>query len=387
MEIIRGQEVIFSICMGLVAFLGRANPLLIYPNILWAFAAFMVFNLIYHLMLRLYGNQWIIPFISIAANSLCISLILGYSGAKESYFWPMYLLPLFTACLYLERRHVLFATLIPTGFLSYFYLDAFWRWDLFEILELLTKFIVLAFSAGVTMRVSFRERVVRKALEESRAQLDEMAKGMEVRNDADKMKTLSQMVGGIMHSVNNRLMIIQGSAELLLLDGKSEGSIRRDLERIESTARSCGRLTLDLMTWVKSDGMVFEETDLGRLMDQVLILFDHQVKRKRLDLSKEFPGGLPRMRVSASHLHQALLSLLFKATDRMVPGARLELKAMADDNGFNLRVLTNTPEPGDPMDGLQSCQHIMAQHGGSLEAKPSPQGMEFVVHLPPGKNP
>jgi len=166
-QAVRIQEITFSICMGFVAVLSHNNPLLEYPQVLYAFAALLTFNLVYHLLLRYYRDYWMVPLISIAVNSLLLSLILATSGGQESYFWPMYLLPIFTACLYLERRHVLLAVLVPAAFLSYFYLESLWQRDNWKGLELFIKLLVLGFSAGMTTHVSFRERQAQQALEKS----------------------------------------------------------------------------------------------------------------------------------------------------------------------------------------------------------------------------
>src|SRR3989344_345262 len=89
------QEIVFSLAMGVVALLGRNNPLVRYPDILWAFAAMLAFNLCSPRLLRVRGGA-ATPLVSMAVNVALCSLVLELSGGEQSSFWPLYLLPIFT---------------------------------------------------------------------------------------------------------------------------------------------------------------------------------------------------------------------------------------------------------------------------------------------------
>src|SRR5580658_3585765 len=93
LEVIRNQEAIFAIFMGVIAFLIRENPDLQYPVVCYSFVTFFIFNLAYRSILKRYSKEWVVPFISIGVNCLIITFVLSTSGGDGSYFWPMYLLP------------------------------------------------------------------------------------------------------------------------------------------------------------------------------------------------------------------------------------------------------------------------------------------------------
>ena len=95
----KNQEIAFSVCMAAVAILVRDNPEYS-PNLLWAFAALMAFNLAYHMALRRRGETWYVPMVSMAVNTVLVTVVLRFSGGPSSPFWTMYLIPIFTACLY-----------------------------------------------------------------------------------------------------------------------------------------------------------------------------------------------------------------------------------------------------------------------------------------------
>ena len=173
-EAVLAQEIVFCLCMGTVAILSRGNPSLVFPQILWAFAALLVFNLLYHLILRRSGD-WRIPLVSIAVNTVLITAVLAYSGGSASYFWPMYLLPIFTACLHIETRHASFAAVSSCAFLSYFYLDTMVNGPAWMLLTLVIKVGVLALSTGVTVQIAGRERRAKRDLATTRHELDRLS--------------------------------------------------------------------------------------------------------------------------------------------------------------------------------------------------------------------
>lgn len=249
------QEILFSLVMSVVAVLGRGNPLVIFPGILWAFMGMLAFNLAYHLVLRSRGGV-VVPLVSMAVNVALCSLVLGLSGGDQSSFWPLYLLPIFTACLYLERPHVVGACAAAGTFLAFFYLESFWEVRRWEACEFLIKLGVLGFSAAVTAQLSFRERAQRLDLAGIRHRMDTLARSLERRTAADLMamrkQSMDSLLPGIAHALNNPLGIILGSVELLLQDAP-EGSLRRkDLDRILSATRRCAQLGRELQGFAVS---------------------------------------------------------------------------------------------------------------------------------------
>ncbi len=254
---LRYQEIMFSLVMSVVAVLGRDNPLVLFPDILWAFAALLGFNLAYHRLLRR-GGVTGAPLVSVSVNVALCSLVLGLSGGDRSGFWPLYLLPIFTACLHLERRHVLGVSAAAGAFLACFYLEGFWEHRRWEACEFLIKLGVLGFAAAVTAQLSFKERAQRRDLAGIRERIEVLGRALERRTAADlqvmKKQSLDALIPAVAHALNNPLGIILGSVGLLLQDAP-QGSIRRqDLERIRAAARRCAQLGEDLQAYYLMQG-------------------------------------------------------------------------------------------------------------------------------------
>lgn len=232
---LRRQEIAFSIVMGILAVLSRGNPLVSFPEILWAFEALLAFNFAYHFLLKRGLAASSAPFASTAVNILIVTLVLRWSGGADSYFWPMYLLPIFTACLCLESVHVVVAVAASIVFLGLFYLEAFWWREPSAVLELVIKAGVLALAAAVTGRVSHRERRGRLALEKSRAELERLARWMTRESPArDATSTMR-----LRHDINNRLAVVLGTVDVLMAESPADSGLCEDLQRMARAGREC----------------------------------------------------------------------------------------------------------------------------------------------------
>lgn len=254
-QALQHQELLFSLVMSVVALLCRDNPL-VSPDILWVFGGMLLFNLGYHRTLRAGTSAWT-PLASIGANAALSAAAVALSGGAASSFWPLFLLPVFTACLHLEARHVAGAWAAAAAFLAYFYLDGFWEGRRWDLCEFLIKAGVLAFAAAVAARLSFRERALRVAESQARARVETLARSLERRTAADllelRRQSLSTLVPGIVHALQNPLAVVLGSVELLIREAPEGSDSRRDLERIRAAAQRCAQVGEDLLAHARAE--------------------------------------------------------------------------------------------------------------------------------------
>jgi signal transduction histidine kinase len=233
------QEIVFSLVMTGAALLGRESPLIAYPSILWVFAAMLGFNLAYQVLARLTVSR-ALSTLSVGVNVALVSLALHYSGGFESPFWPLFLVPIFTACLRLEPFHVAFALGSAAGYLGLFYIEGLWNGATWGAFELLIKIGVLLVSSLVTAQLAHKERSQREELTAGRKRLERLAADME-------RDTLRSFVPGVAHNLNNPLMVILGTVELMKRETAADSLHQEDLDRIQRAARACAKLTQDLV--------------------------------------------------------------------------------------------------------------------------------------------
>lgn len=378
----RYQEIAFSICMGAVAIVGRGNPHFQAPGILWAFAGLLVFNLAYQVALRTRGDLWWVPMLSMAANMVLVTGVLNYSGGEESSFWPMYLLPIFTACLYLESRHVVMAAVFSSAFLGCVHLGATDAEPAaVTAAEYLAKLVVLVMSAGVTSRFARRERGAREALELAREDLDRLTADLE-RGEHERVDGAEGGAGfmeGIIYDVHARLAVILGSAEVLRRELGESSPLSRDAERIEASARSLGQLTADVLRRRKPETLT--ECRLDRMTEQVLRLIEHSVKDREIHLEFKPEPGLPAARASAPHVQQVLLELFSIVCARANRGSRLAVVVQAEEGEARVRLRFAAPEESTPPP-LAPHRRVLAAYGGDVRAFGAGRSCELLISLP-----
>jgi hypothetical protein len=222
---------------------------------------------------------------------------------------------------------------------------------------------------------------------------------------SQKLEAVGQLAGGIAHDFNNMLLVISGSAALLM-DGKNETDPQwADLKAIESAADRAGSLTRQLLAVARRQVFTVAHIDVNmvvRDMEDMLRRSLNDDVRFTLDLAAE-----PLVvRVDASQLHQVLLNLAVNARDAMPDGGRLIVATRGGRGqdgrdlaridvtdtgvGMDAETLKHTFEPffttkgpaGTGL-GLATVYGIVTQSGGSVEVRSRPgEGTTFSICLP-----
>lgn len=391
------QEIVFSLLMLVVALLGRGNPLIRYPDLLWAFAGMLAFNLGYHRLLRR-GDSAVVPLVSTAVNLSLCSLIVGLSGGERSDFWPLYLLPIFTASLHLKRRHVMGVCAAAGGFLSCFYLEALWEARRWDTCEFLIKTGVLVFSAAVTAHLSFKERAQRLGRIEVQNQLPAQAQ---------KLEAVGRLAGGVAHDFNNLLTVIKGSSAFLRSNSELSEEMRRDVDEIDKAADRAAALTQQLLAFSRKQLLKPAVLDVNA----TLASLDGMVRgllREDMVFVTRLKPGLGRIKADPDQLSKVIIDLVLNARDAMPQGGRLVIETQEveagegplalpavlitiTDSGVGMRrdVLERAFEPffttkehGRGM-GLSSVYGIVEQSGGRVVVDSAPgEGARFHLYFP-----
>ena len=383
----RHQEIAFSVCMAGVAVLVRDNPEYS-PNLLWAFAGLLAFNLAYHVALRKRGEVWYVPMISMAANTVLVTNLVRLSGGADSPFWPMYLIPIFTACLYLAGRHVAFAPVSSAAFMGCFYLriddGGPWQWS---FAELAIKLAVLAVSASVTAQNAFRERRARVELTAVRGEMERLAAQLE-RSERERVGSregMARFMAGLVYDLNARLALILGRAELLTETLGSDTSQAEDARGIAESARALGRLGSDMLRVLRRGDEENGPCDVPAVIGQVLNLIEFRLRPRRLRLERRIEGDLPQVRIGPPHLQQALLELLEIAADSARVDGLLEVVAIRKEDEAQIRLRFESEDGVAPPSPVPQ-RRLLEPFGGTVEALGLARSCEFVVRLPLGSS-
>lgn len=399
-----GYELMFLVFMLGIAFLMRGNPDIVYPDILYLFLLLMGGNLLFNFLApRLHGAEaWVVELV-LLTNMLLATEIVRVSGGGDSYFWVLYLLPIFTAALAVKLFDVVSSLLFCSLAVVYFSKPLEW-WDLTECFSVAVKLAIFLFSAAVLYRTALSRLQAERVLEAKRAEADRLVRELEEKSDAMVAESSAAEVGGLMsgllHDLGSPLSVIMIASEIMEAEGSAD---KKAVERVKRAARHAMALVACGMGVVRGREYSFEKDSFAEAARGALLLAEYPARKKNVAIQAEIPESLPPAVISRVHIQRVLVNLLNNAVSYTPEGGRVSLSLACDENritgcvvdsgpGFPQEALrggiklfgTTRKNKGGTGLGLFVAREIMKKHGGRLGLANEPGGggrVEFELPL------
>ncbi len=397
---------VFAVFMIALAYFYRDNPQIVYPRILYFFLLLLGSNFLFNYLLRRRSsvNLWLIDLI-LLVNFWVITGVLYYSGRGASYFWVLYLLPVFAASLMASFKDAAGMVLLCAMSITVMSLPITGE-DLAVLLSLAVKIGVLSFSGGVVYNTAQSRKRAEAGLASKRVQVELLEKKV-TETESEIVKTASAgevgtLVSGVMHDLGNAISVIMLSAELAVTEEKPD---KKDLERVLKGARYAKSLLSAALSIVRGQEYTFELLQLKELAESAALLVDFTARKKNVAVELSFPGGLPQLRMSRVHIERVFINALSNSLSFVPEGGAIKVLARAEgdwvmaeisDNGpgFPEKLLkegvkvfgTTRKEKGGTGLGLFVCEQIVLRHGGGMRLDNQPGGgARITISLPVGK--
>jgi signal transduction histidine kinase len=231
---------------------------------------------------------------------------------------------------------------------------------------------------------------------------------------AEKMKSLGQLVAGVAHELNNPIGFVHANLQLLdeyivKLDdvqkqggdtSKSREAITKLLMRSREGTERVKKIVQDLRTFSRMDHAELQDADLHEELDRTLALMEPRFKNS-IVVERDY-GELPRVRCYPGQLNQVFLNLLMNACDAIEDRGRILIRTRRTPDGVRLEF--HDDGPGIDQDvqrrifdpffttkpvgvgtglGLSLSHGIIERHGGRIHVSSTPgHGTTFVIELP-----
>jgi signal transduction histidine kinase len=220
----------------------------------------------------------------------------------------------------------------------------------------------------------------------------------------NRAATVSRVVSGVFHELNNSLQVIGGLAELLQDTPGTPSAVADGLRRIHGQNAKAGSAIAEVMQFARQKADERGRVNMRDLVTRSVGLRSFAIGRARLTIAFDPPkSGVVDVSGYASLLQQAVLNLIVNAEQALAGqkgGAiRVELElpegwavVRVSDNGrgvdpaisdrlFEPFVTTRARDESSGL-GLSVARHIAEQHGGTLTMEAPSSGAQFVLTLP-----
>jgi PAS domain S-box-containing protein len=253
----------------------------------------------------------------------------------------------------------------------------------------------------------------RKQAEEKTAKLESEL------HQAQELKALGVLAGGVAHVINNLLTTILGNANLGTLAVGADGKVASYFSAIETATQRAANLTAQLLAYAGKGKYWVTEVDLDVVVKEVLQRIAPTLPG-RVTLRCEGADRLPFVKGDATQIAQILMGLLSNAAESfgdgrggqitirtraeamdvlavesacwckvIEPGRYATLEVIDTGAGMTAEVLARAFEPffstkftGRGL-GLAAVMGILCNHGGGLSAHSEVgRGSSFKIYLP-----
>jgi len=185
------------------------------------------------------------------------------------------------------------------------------------------------------------------ALAIENAQFYDEAKEMQKQiAQAEKMATIGTMADGLSHQINNRfyaLSLIAGdSIDTIKMTDTSQCSpevkemiqqINHALERVQANVMQGAEVVKGLLKYSRTGDENFEALSLDQVIDGTLEMVQYKVRLSEIDLVRDYPKDLPRIKGNLTQLQEAFFNFIDNAYDAIV-----ERHTMLKEEGYRGRI-------------------------------------------------
>ena len=226
---------------------------------------------------------------------------------------------------------------------------------------------------------------------------------------ADRLVILGELTAGIAHEINQPLTAIAAYADagcklIEQIEDTETRNLKSVCERIGGQARRAGEVVQRLRDLVRSGKVAKARHDFNELVQNILLLFEFELKRTGTELVFYPVENFEPMYVDEIQIQQILVNLVKNGLDAIAEAGRRDgrVEIRVEQEGMEVRISVTDNGPGVPEAlrpklfesffttkpkgvglGLSICRNIAAAHGGTLHYEQPPDGgSRFVLTLP-----
>ncbi len=207
---------------------------------------------------------------------------------------------------------------------------------------------------------------------------------------AAKMESVGRLAAGVAHEVKNPLaVILQGLSYLSKhLPVPLQGEPVMVLNYAKDAVRRADTVIRGLLDFSTQQDLAIASEDIGRVLEEALLLVKHELDKRHIELVKEYGSGLPPVWIDKNKIEQVFVNLLINAAHAMPGGGILTVRTLPESPGVLVEVEDTgagiseeiLPKIFDPFFttkptgmgtglGLAVTKNILEMHHGSIDVR------------------
>ena len=162
----------------------------------------------------------------------------------------------------------------------------------------------------------------------------ELKMAQEQMIQTEKLASLGKLAATIAHEINNPIAAVLTYIKLLtkltdrnLFVPERLEDITRYLTTMESETARCGEIVKNLLAFSRQSKITIANHDITGIIDRTLALISHDLEIKGIQFNKTIQPNLPEVKCDFKQIQQALLNIMYNASDAMPNGGILTLTA------------------------------------------------------------
>jgi len=219
---------------------------------------------------------------------------------------------------------------------------------------------------------------------------------------ADRLATIGMLAAGVAHELNEPLGNILGFAQLAKKADEVPGSVKQDIEKIETASLHAREVIQKLLVFARQTPPEKTQVDLNQIVEDGLYFFEARCAKQGVELVRKLSSDLPEITADPAQLNQIIVNLVVNALQAMQEKGKITIQTQVYDRQVCLIVEdTGSGMADDVLEqifipffttkdvgqgtglGLPVVHGIVTAHGGSINVESNVgQGSRFEIRLP-----
>jgi C4-dicarboxylate-specific signal transduction histidine kinase len=144
-----------------------------------------------------------------------------------------------------------------------------------------------------------------------------------------KLASIGELASGIAHELNQPLMVIRGTAQLIRRGHRKSSFAAEDLLEnigyIEKNTKRMMNIINHLRIFSRQSQADIESVDVNKIIEECFLMVGEQLRLRNIQVKKDLAPDLPKVLGDANLLKQVFLNLMTNARDAMNDGGTLNI--------------------------------------------------------------